>query len=191
MNSIKTAYWIALAVFALALNSEYHNGKFPVLHRIAGRAGSTICRITTRAENTLAIARLFISHPTTPAGDLLASAREMAENQIAENRVAENQADLREAIGEQVSEQVRESIREQVRDRAELLRDQVRAQTEIRRAQARLQRAGMRLQSRSQYRVSNTVAQSLITVDSGRCTRTRITMNSMSDPAFDASDDEN
>ena len=39
MNTNKAAYWIALGVLALGLNSEYQHGRFVALHRVAGRAG--------------------------------------------------------------------------------------------------------------------------------------------------------
>ena len=82
MNSAKITYWIALAAFALALNGEYQHGKFPALHRAAQGAGNTLCRITTRAEHTLAMARLLTDSSALPADDLLASnAARMAEDQ--------------------------------------------------------------------------------------------------------------
>jgi hypothetical protein len=128
MNTTKATYWIALATFALALNSEYRHGKFPGLHRVAGRAGTTLCRITTRAEQTLAMARLLTVRPGLPAQELLASnAAEIAENQA-------------EMLREQARDEA-EVLREQGRDQAETLRDQVRAQADILRAEAQLQRA--------------------------------------------------
>jgi hypothetical protein len=82
MNTTKATYWIALATFALALNSKYQHGGFPALHRVGERAGTTLCRISARAEQTLAMVRVLTARPELPAEDLLASnAAEMAENQ--------------------------------------------------------------------------------------------------------------
>ena len=56
MNTNKATYWIALAVFALALNSEYQKGSFPALHRVGPRR-IHVCRVAARAEQTFALAR--------------------------------------------------------------------------------------------------------------------------------------
>jgi hypothetical protein len=128
VNTMKATYWIALAVFTLALNSEYQNGKFPTLHRVAGRAGTTLCQIATRAEQTLAAAGLLTGRAAFAEDDLLAlNTSEMAENQA-------------EMLREQAEENA-ETLREQTRDKAEMVRDQIRAQVGIVRAQARIRRA--------------------------------------------------
>ena len=59
MDTNKAAYWIALGVFALGLNSEYQHGSFVALHRVAEHASSAVCRMATRAEQTLAVARVL------------------------------------------------------------------------------------------------------------------------------------
>ncbi len=73
MNTNKAAYWIALGVFALTLNSEYRHGSFVPLHRVAEHAGSALCRITARAEKTLAVATAPRGHQEFPADNLLAA----------------------------------------------------------------------------------------------------------------------
>jgi hypothetical protein len=53
MDTNKAAYWVALGVLALGLNSEYQHGNFAALHQVAERTSSTLCRISTRAAQTL------------------------------------------------------------------------------------------------------------------------------------------
>src|SRR5260221_11595842 len=73
MNTNKAAYWIALGVFALTLNSEYRHGSFVPLHRVAEHAGSALCRVTARAEKTLVVSTAPKSHQEFPADNLLAA----------------------------------------------------------------------------------------------------------------------
>jgi len=141
MNTDKTAYWIALGVLALGLNSEYQHGSLVALHRVAERADSLLCRITTRAGQTLAVARVLTSREGLPADSLLAS-----------------------TDGADLAWDQAESVREQAREQAELLRDRVRneilAQAEVVRAQAEVRRAEMeqiRFRSRSQVGLVRTV----------------------------------
>jgi hypothetical protein len=127
MNTNKAAYWIALGVLALGLNSQYRHGNFVALHRVADHAGSALCGIRTRAERTLAVARILASRQGLPVDDLLASAggAEMARAQA-------------------------EMLREQARDRAELLRDEIRDQADAIRAEAQMRRAEiMEIRSRT------------------------------------------
>jgi hypothetical protein len=124
MDANKAAYWIALGVLALGLNSEYRQGNFPALHRVASRAENALCRISTDAQHTLAMARALTSGNQTSVRDLVASA--------SGPRMARDQA-----------EQLRESIRERVRE-------QVRAQAKVLRAQAEMQRAEIE-QTRSEF----------------------------------------
>lgn len=56
MDTNKAAYWIAVGVLALGLNSEYLKGNFVVLHRVAARADAALCGISARAERTFAVA---------------------------------------------------------------------------------------------------------------------------------------
>jgi hypothetical protein len=141
MNTNKAAYWIALGVFAVALNSEYRQGSFVPLHRVAEYAGSALCRITARAEQTLAVAGVPITSEVFPVDGLSA---------------ATGGAEMARAQGE--------VLREQARDEAELLRDRLReevqAQADAIRARSETQRAEVeqiRLRVRSQFRLARTV----------------------------------
>ncbi|HEX9111668.1 MAG TPA: hypothetical protein VF845_09335 [Terriglobales bacterium] len=133
MNTNKVMYWLVLGVFALGLHSEYRNGRFPAIHRVAEHAESTLCRIVTRAEQTVALARVLTSPQPLAVDELLASARdrEMA------------QAEL---------------LRDQARAHAQLLRDQVHAQADLIRLQAELQQSQIeqiRWRTQSQFRLTN------------------------------------
>ena len=137
MDTNKAAYWIALGVFALGLNSEYQHGRFVALHRVSEHAGSTLCRMATRAEQTLAVARVLASRERFPVDGLSAATggAEMAPGQD-------------------------ELLRDQVRDEAELLRDRVLGQADVIRAQAEVQRAEVepiRLRMRSRFRIARAV----------------------------------
>jgi len=138
MNANKAAYWIAVAALALGLNSEYREGNFVGLHRVADRAGSVLCRLTTRAEQTLAVAQLKLL--TTPEEDLpntlraSADAYEMAQ---ASAEIVREQSQSREEA---------ELFRDEVRDR---MRDEIRAQADVIRAQAKIRRAEIEIQLRT------------------------------------------
>lgn len=180
MNTTKATYWIALAVFALALNSEYQQGKFPGLHRVAEHAGTTMCRIATRAEQTLAFARVLTGRPALPADSLLAlNTSEMAENQA-------------EMLREQAQGEA-EVLRARTRDEAEMLRDQVRAQVDMIRAQSQMQRSQIeqiRLHTRSQFSFSNATNRRMVVVPSQGCSKkdARVSINSGSDSSDDDED---
>jgi hypothetical protein len=144
MDTNRAAYWIALGVFALALNSEYRHGSFVPLHRVAEHAGSALCRMATRAEQTVAFARVFTRGegfwmddlPTVPDGAEVARAKE-------------------------------EVLRDQARDEVELLRDGVQAQADVIRTQAEAQRAEVeqiRVRMRSQFRLARTVDRRVVVV---------------------------
>jgi hypothetical protein len=141
MNTNKAAYWIALGVLALGLNSEYRHGSFVPLHRVAEYAGSALCRITARAEQALAVARVPIRSEVFPVDGPSA---------------ATGGAEMARAQGE--------LLREQARDEAELLRDRLReevqAQAEAIRVRSETQRAEVeqiRLRVRSQFRPARAV----------------------------------
>lgn len=123
MNTNTAAYWIAVGVLALGLNSEYHQGRFVTLHRVADRAGSVVCQIAARAEETLAVATgLTNRRANLPAGMFaVADQAEMARDQA--------QMIREEAIAQ--AEMVREQVREQILAQREVLR----AQAEMRRAE--------------------------------------------------------
>ena len=148
MDTNKAAYWIALGVFALALNSEYQHGRFVALHRVSEHAGSALCRVAARAEQTVVVARVFTSRERFTVDDLLAASEraEMARAQV-------------------------ELLRDQARDKAELfrdrLRDEVLAQADVIRAQAEVQRAEVeqiRVRMRSQVRLARTVDRRVMVV---------------------------
>jgi hypothetical protein len=148
MDTNKAAYWIALGVFALALKSEYRHGSFVPLHRVAERAGSALCRMATRAEQTVAVARVFVRGERLPVDGLV---------------VATNRGEMARAQGE--------LLRDQARDEAELLRDRIRdevqAQGDVIRAQAEMQRAEVeqiRLRMRSQFRLARAVDRRVVVV---------------------------
>jgi hypothetical protein len=144
MDTNKAAYWIALGVLALALNSEYQHGSFVALHRVAENAGSALCRMATRAEQTLAVARVLVRSERFQVDGLIAA-----------------------TDGAEVARAQEELLRDQARDEAELLRDGVQAQADVIRAQAEVQRAKVekiRLRMRSQFRLARTVDRRVLVV---------------------------
>jgi hypothetical protein len=133
MNTNKIMYWLALGVFALGLHSEYRNGRFPALHRLADHAASTLCRIATRAEQTVALARVLASPQPASANDLFAS---VWDQELAQSNV----------------------LRDQAQAHAELLRDQVRARADLMRAQVGVQQSQIeriRWGMQSQFKLRN------------------------------------
>ncbi len=132
MNSNTVAYWIALGVLALGLHSEYRQGNFETLHRVADRADSVLCRLSTRAERTLVAARALTGRREFTADDLLAStdADEMSRVEVA-----------------------RENVQGQIRAQA----DMIRAQVEMQRAQVRQIQSATRSQVRMARVVSHRV----------------------------------
>ncbi|MFY9845367.1 MAG: hypothetical protein WA718_08430 [Terriglobales bacterium] len=168
MDTNKAAYWIALGVLALGLNSEYRHGNFVAVHRVADRAGSLLCRVATRAERTLAVARILTTREA-PADDLFA-ARERAEMARVES----------ELLREQARDKA-ELLRDMVRDR---VRDEVRAQADLIRAHAEIHRAEMeqiRFRARSEFRLAGIGNRRVVVV----CPQTgeRITVNAGPDSA--------
>lgn len=109
MDTNKAAYWIAVGVLALGLNSEYRQGNFVALHRAVERADAVLCGASARAEQTLAVA--------------MGVTKERSASRWAKVRL---QSDL---LREQAREQA-EFARDHVRMRAEVMR----AQAEMRRA---------------------------------------------------------
>ena len=139
MDTNKAAYWIALGVLALGLNSEYQRGSFAGLHRVSEYASSTFCRMVAHAEQTLAVARVLTSRERFPVDGLLAA-----------------------TDGAEMAQAQEELLREQARDEAELLRDRLReevqAQADVIRAQAETRRAEVeQIRLRSQFRIARTV----------------------------------
>ncbi len=146
MDTNKAAYWIALGVLALGLNSEYQHGRFVALHRVADRAGAEMCRLSTQAEEAVLLATGVTSRQAILPDDVLAVADR--------GEMAREQADM---------------IREEARAQAELVREQVRneilAQREVVRARAEMQRAEIkqiRLRTRSEFRLARTAARRVV-----------------------------
>ena len=163
MNTNKAAYWIVLGVLALGLNSEYQNGRFVALHRIANRADSALCQISMRAEQTLAVAKLLMSHDGSPVDNLLASAdtAEMARNRAAMLREqAQDEAEL-----------LRDKLRDQVRDQVRAQADMIRARAEMKRAEIEQ----IRWRAASQFSLARTANRRVAVI----CPKTgaRITVN--------------
>jgi hypothetical protein len=136
MNN-KALYWIALGVFALALNSEYQKGNLPLAHRVADRAGAALCQIATRAEQTWAVARILTgrSAPELQVDDQFLS-RQQAE---VERVMAAHQADLDRAMG----------LRQLDLDRVQEKLDRMHSAIE------RAQMARMRVFERTRFKLSN------------------------------------
>jgi hypothetical protein len=186
MNTQKAAYWFALALFAVAFHSEYQRRAFPALHRAASHSGTTLCRLTTKAERTVAMARLIIGRPAPSAGELLAG---LDAGQLADaRRTAKDQAETaREEAQDRdgmLRDQVRDRVREQIRAQAEV----VRAQTELQRAQIRK----IRVLAQSQIRISNAVDRPLISITPGHCAQSaiRVEVPSIDLRMEDSSDDD-
>lgn len=163
MNTQKAAYWLALAVFGLALRSEYRHGSFPALHRAADRASFTLCRLATHAERAVAMAKLLTVGPALGTDDLLAAAdaKELAENQA-------------EMLREQVQNAI-ELRRGQAQDKAELLRDRTRARADMIRTLVDVRRAQFeqaRSQMSSQIFIRNAANRRLIVVGPNGCSKT-------------------
>jgi hypothetical protein len=139
MNTNSAAYWIAVGVLALGLNSEYQHGRFATLHRVAGRAGSVLCQLSVRAEQSLAVA--------TGLTDRRANLRDSV-------LVAADQAEMAREQAQMVREEARaqaEMVREQVREQILAQRDALRAQAEMRRAEVEQ----LRFRVRSDLRLAN------------------------------------
>jgi hypothetical protein len=164
MDTNKAAYWIAVGVLALGLHSEYQQGHFLALHRVADRAVTTICHVSTQTERTLVFARLFTASKARSAETLMAS--------VDRAQMARDQA-------RDEAERIRESVREQ-------MQDEIQARTEVMRAQAEVQRARMgmeriRFETRDQFRSANTTGRRVMVI----CPKTgmRIALNADDDVA--------
>ena len=135
MDTNKAAYWIALGVLALGLNSEYRKGNLVALHRVADRAGAELCRLSTRAEEAVLLATGMTTRRAILPDNMLAVADR--------GEMAREQADM---------------IREQVRN-------EILAQREVLRARAEMQRAEieqLQLRTRSEFRLARTAARRVV-----------------------------
>jgi hypothetical protein len=156
MDTNKAAYWIALGVLALGLNSEYRNGSFVTMHRVASRAESALCRISSRAEQTVALARVLASRDRFQAENLLASADA--------GELTRDQAELLRQQAQEAADLFRGRVRENVQHQVE---DQIRAQVEVIRAQAEMRRAEIeqiRSGTGSEFRFARTINRRMIVV---------------------------
>jgi hypothetical protein len=134
MNSDKMIYWVALGVFAMGISHEYRDGKFPTAHRAVATAETALCRLASRAEQTVAMAKFIVNPPAAAPEDVVAVTGDFGQEQV-------------------------ELLRDQARDQPELLREQVQAQAEIFRARAEMRRAQieqMRQLTNSQFHFSQT-----------------------------------
>ncbi len=151
MDTNKAAYWIALGVLALGLNSEYRQGNFVSLHRVADRAGAALCRLSTSGEHLLALAKLSFQDKVRE-NDI-----EVANSDV---EAATASVESARAQAESIRESARaraDALREQARAQGEAIRDQVRAQVEELRAQGDMRRA-MDEQVRTRGRYLNLVS---------------------------------
>jgi hypothetical protein len=168
MNTPKAAYWFALALFALAVHSEYQRGAFPAFHRAADSAGASLYHLTMKAERTVAMARLIIGRSAPSTGQLLSGldSRQLADARRLAGDGAEMAREEAQVRAEMLREQVRDSLREQVHARAEI----VRAQTEMQRSRMR----GLGVLSQSRVLVSNGAELPVISVMPSHCPHSAI-----------------
>ncbi len=142
MKTNAAAYWIALGVLALGLNSEYRQGQFVTAHRIAERTASTLCRITTRAEKTLAVAMGSTGHQGLTVDPFVPFTNE----------------------AETVREQSK-LMRELARNKSEFLGEEIRTQADEIRVQADAERAKVeQIGWPSNIRLASTGNRSLVVV---------------------------
>ncbi len=174
MNTNKAAYWIAVGALALGLNSEYRHGNFAELHRIADRAGATLCQIATSAGNTLAVAKLFASPDSNLPDAMVASADETQMSGARAEMLREQNRSRRDA----------ELVRDEVRDR---VREQIRAQADVIRAQAEVQRAEAEIQhrTRSQFEFANAINRDVAVFCPKARARTRIVLSHLGPDSAD------
>jgi hypothetical protein len=145
MNN-KALYWIALGVFALGLNSEYQKGNLPVAHRVADRAEATLCRMATRAEQTLSLARVLTGRP---APEFRVDDQFLARQQATVDRVmAAHQAELDRAM----------DLRKADLDRVQAKLDRMHSVLE------RAQMAQERVLEHSRFRLSNAANRRLMVI---------------------------
>jgi hypothetical protein len=123
MASNKAYYWLALAVLALGLNSEYHHGRIQPLHKLVSRSEATLNCLALRAREYVSLAKVFFSD--TPG---VTDSRELAQ---AVRREPADFAHIRpDTLRRQVAMQLKSA------DRAQL----VRLGTEMARHQAEFAR---------------------------------------------------
>lgn len=68
MASSKAYYWLALAVLALGLNSEYHRGRLEPLHNLVSRSGMVVDCVVLQAREYVSLARVLVGGaPVAPS----------------------------------------------------------------------------------------------------------------------------
>jgi len=141
MNN-KVLYWIALGVFALGLNSEYQQGNLSLAHRVAGHAGAVLCKIATRAEQTLAVARVLTGRQQSSVDDQF---------------IALHQAEVDRALAEHQAEMARAmALRQGDMDRIQRRLDRVHMVVD------RAQLSKMRILERTRFKLSNAATRRIV-----------------------------
>ena len=141
MNN-KALYWIALGVFALGLNSEYQQGNLSLAHRVAGHAGAVLCKIATRAEQTLAVARVLTGSQQSSVDDQF---------------IALQQAEVDRALAEHQAEMARAmALRQGDMDRIQRRLDRVHMVVD------RAQLSKMRILERTRFKLSNAATRRIV-----------------------------
>jgi hypothetical protein len=141
MNN-KALYWIALGVFALGLNSEYQQGNLSLAHRVAGHAGAVLCKIATRAEQTLAVARVLTGSQQSSVDDQFI-ALQQAE---VDRALAEHQAEIARAM----------ALRQGDMDRIQRRLDRVHMVVD------RAQLSKMRILERTRFKLANAATRRIV-----------------------------
>jgi hypothetical protein len=147
MDMNKVIYFVAAGVLALGLQSEYKQGSFPALHRVAEQADCLMSRVAVDAERTLVMAI-----GRTPASSTFRSSslqRSLAAETLATSTTAAEMSRMQ-------AEMMREKARSQAECVRETVREQVRAQAEVRRAVYQIQQELQRSQMRSRVRIVST-----------------------------------
>ena len=161
MNN-KALYWIALGVFAVALNSEYQQGNLPLAHRVADRAGAVLCKIATRAEQTLAVARVL-------------TGRSAPEFHVDDEFLARQQADVDRVLAEHQVEMARAmALRQADLDRIQRRLDRVHMVVD------RAQMSKMRIIERTGFKLSNATTRHIVVCPQ---TGTRVMVDAQPDVA--------
>ncbi|PYX34046.1 MAG: hypothetical protein DMG80_03720 [Acidobacteria bacterium] len=146
MNN-KALYWIALGVFALGLNSEYQQGNLSLIHRVADHTGAVICKIATRAKQTLAVARVLTGRQVGSADDQF---------------IALQQADVDRALAEHQAEMARAmALRQGDMDRIQRRLDRVHMVVD------RAQLSKMRILERTRFKLSNATRRIVVCPETG------------------------
>jgi parvulin-like peptidyl-prolyl isomerase len=150
MDANKAAYWIAVAALVVGLGTQYREGGFAPLHRVAdeasARAGSIFSRVALDAELKMDEVRALAIRSSAGFSSGFQSKFETI---------------MASAQASEMAREQRKMLRNEEREKAEMKREQIRAEREIARAQAEIQRSVRRAalaQVREQYVVERTDA---------------------------------